>query len=611
MTGADTFQQKLPGALNRRLQALATNPLDKQALRNVADICYWQGRLADALPYFKAARYTSGAGLEYQLLLGQLYWRLEDTVNALREFEAFEAVAMQTDALTAENMYLLDGAAWLAEAIRWQGDLPRAHALALALCKKAAVQSGEAAARLFFPLAGLLRQTGEWALAEQLRRAAILRPELADRRLINRQATGLLSDGGDEWGLSYLMNVSRGLRINPPPSMPSLAGDKIHLGLVCQDVRDHPVGQYLRPLLQAYVLGHMPGVRIFLYNTGEEYPTDPVFGELRMAVGDDYRLLRGQDLAAIQKIIQADGIAVLCDLGGRSPRSHSFIFEARLAPRQILWLGWGHTAGNAGTDYVVADEFCAPSDTRFMHESQAVFPAPYMQIPKLPVLAADTRAPCVKNNYVTFGWPNRLDKITPACFDREAAIMGQLPNSKLLVMRPELIHEFIKNNIWAEFRKRGIEAARVLIVANTPQNYAENLRRIDVVLDPIAVNGGATSMDAIAHGVLVATQPGTQIYQRFTNSFLQHAGMGDWCFADSNAMIKGVVAKCRDIAGLAKARADLAERLPQSALMDRALFGHGWVSGLRQICAAAVQTKKPMYFSPLAHNPPGSGKNNR
>lgn len=584
------FFEKLDVLAARFEQSLRDNPLDERGLRNLSDIYYWQGRLAEALPFFKTARYTQGAGPRYQLLLGQLYWRLEDTANASKEFEIFETMALATEIFDADNYFYLDGAAWYAEALRWQGDLPRAHALAKTLIKKAVNQPYFPIARLFYPLAGLLRTTGEWALANQLRQAAIMRPDLADRRLMTRQATGLLVDGDDADGLTYLMDVSRGLRLTPPVPPPLPVTDKIHLGLVCQDLRNHPVGHYLRPLLQAYALGHLPGVRIYLYNTGDENPTDPVYGELRATVGNDYRHLRGRNLNQIQAQIFQDHIAVLTDLGGRSPRSHTYIFETRLAPIQAMWLGWGHTIGSAGIDYLIVDKHCAPTDTRYVHEELAVLNAPYMQIPQLPVLPADNRAPCVKNGYVTFGWPNRLDKITPACFDRDAQILRLMPSSKLLVMRPEseFKHEFIKNNVVTEFRKRGIPAARLEFVANTPQNYAETLRRIDIVLDPIAVNGGATSMDAIMHGVLVATQPGTQIYQRFTHGFLHAANLGHWSFS-GREFVNAVVQRASDTYGLSRQRDNLLQTLPHSPLMDRALLGRAWVECLQHLVSAQVK----------------------
>lgn len=579
------FFDKITTAANTWAEKLRANPLQKNGLRVLADLYYLQGRLNDAVPFFKTARYAAGTDLSYQLLLGQLYWRLENTAEALRELEPFESAWRQVDKITSDNFYLLDGAAWLAEAWRWErGGLPRAHALGKTLAAQYASDPA-LAARLFFPLAGLLRQTGEWALADGLRRAAILRPELADRRMINRQATGLLPDGGDEEGLLYLMDVSRGLRLNDVPRPPLPVTEKIHIGLVCHNVYQHPVGQYLRPLLQAAVAGQMPQLVFYLYNTGIAPETDPVYGELRANAGPHYRDWRGKNLAALRAEIDRDHISILIDLGGRSPGSQSHLFETRLAPIQMLWLGWGHTPGSAGMDYVIADPHCAPTNTRFMHEDLLIIDAPYMQIPKLPIAPVDTTAPVIKNGYVTFGWPNRLDKITMPCFDQAAEILRQLPRSKLLVLRPECAHDFIRDNILAEFRKRDIDAARIEFFANTPDDFGTQLRRIDIVLDPIAVNGGATSMDALAHGVPVVTQPGTQLYQRFTRSFLQYAGMPECVFDQPGDFIAGVVALARDHARLVALRQRLQQKLPQSALLDRALLGRGWNEAMQTVLA--------------------------
>lgn len=577
------FYAKLAEGAARAEEALLKDATNEKALRNLSDIYFWQGRLADAVPYYRKARYTIGASAKYQLLLGQLYWRLEDTLNAIQEFEIFGTTALSLSHFNEDNLFILDGAAWYAEALRWSGRVRDAHALAAALLKKGEAQRELVFPRLFYPLAGLLRATAEYEWAERLRRAAILRPDLADRRFINRQATGLLPDGMDEEGLVYLQDVSRGMRLVPEkPEAPPRQNrnGKIRAGFVCQELRDHPVGQYFRPLLQAYAAGHMKDIEIFLYNAGDEVPQDNVFAELRANAEGNYRLIKGKPLSEIADMIEKDGIDILFDLGGRSPRAASFIFEARLAPVQAMWLGWGHTSGNAGIDYLLVDDYCAPIDARYIHEKLAVLHAPYMQISHLPPAPVP---PVKKNGYVTFGWPNRLDKITPEIIARDAEILRRVPDSRLLIMRPELHWDFIRDNIRKAFAMQGIEDGRIEFSANSAETYLPELRRIDIVLDPAAVNGGATSLDALAAGVIAATEPGTQIYQRFTHSFLQWAGIPEWSFAGRTQFIEGVAARAQNKLGLIETRERLQAALPSSPLMDRKLYGRAFSELLQQL----------------------------
>jgi predicted O-linked N-acetylglucosamine transferase (SPINDLY family) len=543
---------------------LKIDPTHDAALEGLADAFYYDGRIEQAVPYFQHAVDVQPADLKNRIRLARLYARLEYDHEAVRILE----YVLGTDPQNLEAHCLI------CEPLRYLNRAHEAHSHA-----KIALRLSNYDPKIYFYIIGTLRQTLEWDEIEKLKTGRWDDINQPERRLRKRTLVGLLADSGTRQETQKLLHISRSEpranQINPITSSPGK--QKFRVGFVCQELRQHPVGNYFRPLLQAYTAGLMPNIEIFVYNTGDEIAADPVQQELKKNTGDRWRILKGLPLAQTLEMIRGDEIDVLFDLGGHSPRAAAWMFEARLAAIQIMWLGWGHSVGSPGIDYLLADPYCAPIDSDSVAEKLAILPAPYMQIPEMPALPKDFIPPILRNGYATVGYLNRFDKLTPATLDRDAQVLKAMPDTRVLIFRPDAENSAIKKNLTLEFMKRGISADRLTYKSNTPAEYAECIGEIDMVMDPIDVSGGATTMDLLSYGVPVIACAGSTMFKRFSYSFLRWARLDELCahmVEDSADIAFKLLQNPRKLAALRGG--GVREAVASSPLCDRALYGASW-----------------------------------
>lgn len=128
----------------------------------------------------------------------------------------------------------------------------------------------------------------------------------------------------------------------------------LRIGYVSPDLQQHPVANFLEPLLRA----HDPqAVEVTCY--AEVARPDVVTARLRelcsrwiQTVG-----LSDEDLAAR---IVGDGIDILVDLAGHTAHSRLPVFARKPAPIQATWLGYPDTTGLRAVEYRLVDAITDP-----------------------------------------------------------------------------------------------------------------------------------------------------------------------------------------------------------------------------------------------------------
>ena len=115
---------------------------------------------------------------------------------------------------------------------------------------------------------------------------------------------------------------------------------------------------------------------------------------------------------------------------------------------------------------------------------------------------------CFNNNY----------KITPSTFDRWMRILNAVPGSVLMLY---VGNETARDNLRKETQQRGVAPERVVFADRLP--YEEHLARyraMDLFLDTLPYNAGATASDALWVGLPVLTLMGESFASRYAASLL-------------------------------------------------------------------------------------------
>lgn len=346
----------------------------------------------------------------------------------------------------------------------------------------------------------------------------------------------------------------------------------LHVGLVSPDLRRHPVGELVAPLLLA---GEPGRLRWTVYADGAP---DALTAKLRPAV-DAWRDVRGWRDEDVAAAVRADRIDVLVDLAGHSAGGRPRLFSARCAPLQVGYLGYLHPTGLAAMDAVVGDRWTLPGAGGGGAEAPLRLAGPlWAFVPSSDVPPVPARRP----GAVRFGSFNHLAKLSPATVSLWARVLSACPGSSLTLCAIGLADTDVRTRVLRRFIAAGVDPTRVVLL---PPEFdaARFLARhdeIDVALDPLPFNGGMTTLQALWQGVPVLTWPGERMAARIGASMLASIGLPEFIARDADDYV-GIAAKfaaapdaLRDI------RAGLRDRLRGSPLLDAAAFAAGFADAL-------------------------------
>jgi predicted O-linked N-acetylglucosamine transferase (SPINDLY family) len=452
-------------------------------------------------------------------------------------------------------------------------------------------------------LANLHLGQGRLEAAEQgYRRVVALRPNSADAhmnlakalqaqgRLVEamdlfEQAAALAPDhpeARDAWlcGLSYRADVSAEAilaehrRFSSPAATPRTYPNvrdpdrRLRIGYVSGDLRRHPVGWFLSPVLAAHDPAH---VEVFCYSNDER--SDAVTVRMRGAA-HHWRLIAGRSDEAAAGQVAQDRVDILVDLSGRTPGSRSGLFDLRPAPVQASWLGYASTTGRQSIDYLLMDPWTAPAGAEAWC-SEALVRLPFGRFCYGPPAEAPEPSPppSLARGHVTFGSFNNLAKIGPETARLWASVLAATPGSRLLLKWTALDDPGVRRRIGALFAQAGVAEGALELRGYSPHpEMLAQYGEMDVALDPFPFGGGLTSCEALWMGVPVVTWPQDRFASRQTLGFLATVGLDDLPAGSAEAYVATAVALAADVERRADLRSSLRLRMSRSPLCDAQAF---------------------------------------
>jgi predicted O-linked N-acetylglucosamine transferase (SPINDLY family) len=301
---------------------------------------------------------------------------------------------------------------------------------------------------------------------------------------------------------------------------------KIRIGIMSSDLRQHPVGFFVWPLIE-----HLDRNKFEIYcYSFFPYEVDEVQKKIMSRVNSFKNYLEESDFLIGQSIAN-DQVDVLFELGGRTlfNRTDSCIY--RPAPIQISWLGYPHSIGfPTSIDYILVDPYINPSKDNLLLEKPFIMPETWVSIDKVGFLDLyiNKTIPQDRNGFITFGTTNAVHKITPEAIETWAAIMNSVPESKFLYVRPETDSKILQHNFRRHMARYGITGDRIDFRA-THTDHLKYYNEIDIALDTFPHTGGTTTCESLWMGVPVVTLVGDSFFERLSYSNLTNAGLGKLC----------------------------------------------------------------------------------
>jgi predicted O-linked N-acetylglucosamine transferase (SPINDLY family) len=338
---------------------------------------------------------------------------------------------------------------------------------------------------------------------------------------------------------------------------------RLRIGYVSADFRHHSAAVVFGPVILAH---DRDAVEVVCYS-GVIEPDDAT-ARFRDAatLWRDTAGLSDDTLAAR---IRDDRIDVLVDLAGHSAGNRLLVFARKPAPIQVT--AWGHAVGTGldTMDYFFADRVVVPPEARG-YFNEAVIDLPSLVCYDPPREApAITPLPALTRGFVTFGCLNRQSKVSPEAVRLWAAILGALPDSRLL-MKDEAFNETAtRARLLAQLVSRGIDAGRVDFRGGSPRlEHMAVYGEVDLVLDPFPHGGGVSALEGLWMGVPMVTLLGERVPARMGASFLSTLGLAELVAPTPQRYIDIAVEHARSPERLAGIRAGLRARMAGSILCD-------------------------------------------
>ena len=364
---------------------------------------------------------------------------------------------------------------------------------------------------------------------------------------------------------------SRARVIPAPAAAPRLARrERLRIGYVSADFRDHPVGQLVAGLLERHDRSRF---EIFGYSFGRD-DGSPVRSRIAAAC-ERFADVREEPFRATTQRIAFDGIHVLVDLMGPTSKSRPEVFALRPAPVQVSWLGYPGTTGASGIDYLVADPVVLPaSDFEWYTERVAWLPNCYLPYDDRQPIAEHlpTRVECgLPDHGVVFCAFNQSAKIDSEVFAVWMRVLQAVTGSVLWL---SATNAGAVRNLRAAAALHGVDPAR-LVIAPRIAAKADHLARhraADLFLDTHRYNAHTTACDALWAGLPLVTCPGTRFPARVAASLLRAVGLPELIASSLEEYERLAIELARAPAKLGELRARLARVRDAAPLFDTRRF---------------------------------------
>ncbi len=342
-------------------------------------------------------------------------------------------------------------------------------------------------------------------------------------------------------------------------------GRRLRVGYVSPDLRWHPVGRFLLPLLEAH---NHEDFEIYCYAASAE--RDWVT-EACAAHADVWRPVFALTDEEFAQLIRRDEIDILVDLAMHTVNNRLLTFARKPAPVQATYLAYVGTTGLTTMDYRLSDPYLDPPggpDEALYSEKTVRLPDTFWCFRPDPQMGPVTQLPASTAGHVTFGCLNSFWKVSPAALTAWARLLEGLPGSRLLLHAFAGSHRERVLNIFAKYH---VARERIVFIDPLPAaDYFRMYQEMDIALDPFPYGGGTTSFDALWMGVPVVTLAGDKGVGRGGLSILANLELTELVAGTIDDYLQIATKLALDLARLSQLRGSLRERMLNSPLMDAA-----------------------------------------
>ncbi|MFZ6744421.1 tetratricopeptide repeat protein [Undibacterium sp. JH2W] len=558
-------QERYPEAEACLQHCLLVNPVEAAAYDNLGLLYYSQERYPEAVNHFKKALEINPELLNAINNLGSTYKRMNRLVEAEKCYN--QLIKLNPHSITAHNNLTM---VFLSQ---------RNFVKAEASYRQVIALQSNGLADAYIGVANILNERGCVSEALTYMRSAIK----ADPNYLEAYCSLLFllcfgDQGSSEEYRTTINTYTKKLteRIKPYTSWENDtltdSGRKLRIGFVSADFGKHPVGYFLKNVIE-----HFDYKQMELVAFSNKAHNDSLNTCLRQYFSDWHNIENVSDHAAA-KTIHEQCIDILIDLSGHTTGNRLHVFAFKPAPLQISWLGYFATTGVPGIDYVLADHISVPAQ----HEeyfSEKIWYLPGTRLCLTPptmqteMTLAENPLPAIRNGYITFGSFQSIAKLNDFTLDLWSEVLQSLPDAKLRIQSRQLEASEARLHLKERLRQFGIASERVTLHGPSSRDtYLAAHKEIDIILDTFPYAGGTTTCEALWAGVPTLTLTGQTMASRQGASLLSYAGLKTWIAKDKNEFVVLAVEYANNTDQLAQLRLILPDKVLASPIFNAPHF---------------------------------------
>lgn len=377
------------------------------------------------------------------------------------------------------------------------------------------------------------------------------------------------------------------LSVKPLAPIRGYNHQKLRIGYCSSDLCMHPVAMLT---VELFELHDRENFEVCAFDWSRE---DGSALRQRVINGvDHFERIHNLSDEAAAKLIREKEIDILVDLQGQTMGARTNMLAYRPAPIQITYLGLPATTGLPFIDYVIADRFLIPEESRAYYTEEPLYLPDIYQVSdrQRPVAPLPTREECglPKEAFVFCAFNNNY-KFTPQMFATWMRILQQVSGSVLWLLA---------DNVWAEANLRreasalGVSPDRLIFATRVaPANYLARLAVADLFLDTFPFNAGTTANDALWMGLPILTMSGKTFASRMAGALLTAAELGELITSDLAAYEAKAVEIAVVSGEIERLKGLLAYQKERGALFDTPRFVRNLEGEFRRLASEKARPK--------------------
>ena len=313
-----------------------------------------------------------------------------------------------------------------------------------------------------------------------------------------------------------------------------LKNKKIKLGYFSADFNNHAVTRLLKDVLKFHDKEKFEINCFYIHPYKHDKET-----KIMKGYSDNFFDLKNYRTNEIVALVRDLNLDIGIDLMGYTEHHRISIFQERVAPIQINYLGYPGTIGKEFMDYIVADKILIPEDFKKYYSEKIIYLPdcyqPQYELIDTSNIDFDDKFHLSEEKFIFSNFCNSY-KITPFIFNAWMKILKNVKNSILVLLEND---EVSKLNLIKEAKKLGINETRIIFSKRTTyEKHIERFKHVNLCLDTFPYNGHTTSSEALKSNLLLVTLQGTNFQSRVSASIINNLKLNQLITNDIEEYIK-------------------------------------------------------------------------